>query len=264
MTTPSQQPSQPPQQPPYDGGAAEPDLPAAEDRVRHALREAVRGVEPSPWQPAEVRERAAGHRRARRLAATLPVVAAVAACAVVMAAANQDRGPDSPTRPPAPTGPTAPDGRLTADHPPATPVMSAPAVRVVAPGQPFAVGDGEQMRLEPTRVCLLQRGAAWQCDNVAGDNRSAGSVSSENRADQHGTVYAPLYTGPVPAARMTLTVQGRDYPVQLVVLAGPPGYAAGYVVGPPPPSPGVFPGLTIRVYDAGGAVLATLVSPAGG
>ena len=210
-------------------------------------------VEPSPWPAAAVKQRAARRRRARRLAATLPVVAAVAGCAVVMAAVNRDRAPGAPTLPAASTSPPAPS------HPAAT---RAPTVRVVPAGRPFAVGDGERMKLEPTLRCLAQGSDVWQCEKVADGNRAAGSVSSQNRADQDATVYAPLYVGPVLPARMTVTVQGHSYPVQMVALRGHPGYASGYVVGPPPPSPGVFPQLTVRAYDARGTVIASIVSPA--
>ncbi|SEG26949.1 hypothetical protein SAMN05216223_104123 [Actinacidiphila yanglinensis] len=228
---------------------------SAEDRVRAALHDAVRAVEPSPWRSAAVRQRAARLRRARRIAATLPVVTAVAACAVVMAAASHDRAPDRPAPPAVST---------SAPTPSPLPTTPAPAVRVVQPGRPFSVGDGERMKLEPTRRCIAESGDVWQCDDLGGGNHPAGSLSSQNRGDAHHVVLAPLYTGPVLPARMTVTIEGRRYPVRLVTLPGHPGYASGYLIGPPPPGPDTMPAMTLRAFDADGTLMATLVSPASG
>jgi len=226
---------------------------AAEDHIRYALRDAASAVEPSPWPATAVKERAARRRRTRRILATLPVAAAITACAALMSVESHDRAPDAPA-PPAVSSPPRPG-------PTQPPPTDVPTVRVVSPR---SVGENDRMKLEPDRRCTAQSDDEWTCESVADGNRTAGTVSSQNVSDQDGTVYAPLYVGPERPARMTVTAQGHTYPVQVVTLAGHPGYAAGYVVGPPPPSPGVIPRLTVTVYDSRGKVMASLTSLASG
>lgn len=190
------------------------------------------------------------------MVAALPVVAAVTACAVVIAAERHDPAPGEPV-PTAvsPAHPTSP----APDPPPATGSSHA---RVVQPGRPFSIGAGRRMKLEPSQRCFQDRDAAWICEDVMTRNQPVSTVSSQNLGSQHATVYAPLYVGPGLPTRMTVTVEGHTYAAQVVSLAGHPGYAVGYTAGPPPHHPGSFPELKIMVYDATGHVLASLISPA--
>lgn len=71
-------------------------------------------------------------------------------------------------------------------------------------------------------------------------------------------MYTPLYTGDGRPARMTVTAGGVTYDVQVLTLAGHPGYASGHVWGAPLTDPPGTGNLHVTVYDAAGGVLARL------
>ncbi len=129
-------------------------------------------------------------------------------------------------------------------------------VQVVRPGQPVDTGHGVDLKLTRSESCVGTPDL-WNCSSVTNGNQPPGTVSVRTQGDSTGTLYAPLYIGSGKVARMTVTSQGATYDVQVVRLAGHPGYAGGYVWGAPDTSgPGAFPQVT--VYDAAGHVLASL------
>lgn len=141
---------------------------------------------------------------------------------------------------------------------PATANAAPTPVRVVRPGQLVAAGHGEYLELTGTQRCYGPLDA-FSCKSVVDGNQPAGTVSIQIEGDADGTFYTPLYIGDGRAARMTVTDGGTTYDVQVVTLAGHPGYSTGYVWGAPlsgPPVGGDVPQVT--VYDAAGTVLASL------
>ncbi|SEO44124.1 hypothetical protein SAMN05216267_1026101 [Actinacidiphila rubida] len=133
----------------------------------------------------------------------------------------------------------------------------APAVQVVRPGQLVDAGHGQYLKLTRTERCVGTPSLWVSCKSVSDGNQPAGTVSLQSDGDASGTLYSPLYIGDGRAARMTVTAGGVTYQVHVVTLAGHPGYATGYVWGPPTTQ---FPGETpeVTVYDAAGTVLAHL------
>lgn len=225
---------------------------AAECAVRSGLRDAAAAFTPSPWPADAVRERAGRRRRARRLAAALPLAATVAVAAVLTAGQLRDRVMDGPS------GPTAPTVRHS------TAVPHGPAVEVVPPTRSVDIGAGLRMRLAPTKRCFSADGGAWHCENAAGDDGGTPWIDPEVRTVPRGAVYVPLFVGPRSPARMTLTLRGHHYPLRMAALPGVPGYTAGYLTTPPPPPPGSLPETTVTAYDADGTILATVTVPPSG
>ncbi|MFC1419060.1 hypothetical protein [Streptacidiphilus cavernicola] len=131
----------------------------------------------------------------------------------------------------------------------------SPRVEVVRPGQVVDTGHGVDLQLNRTDRCF---GApdAWSCKSVVDGNQAPDSVSLQTQGDSTGTVYSPLYLGSGKAARMTVTVGGVTYRVQVVTLAGHPGYSTGWAWGAPLSNPGDIPQVT--VFDRAGRVLAQL------
>ncbi len=233
-----------------------------EARVREALRGAAAGVRPSPWRPGAVADRARRRRRGRRVAVTLPAVAAVLACAGVTVMVRH-QGPTEaasavthggPTRSPTTTGPT----------PSATPGLSFPPIRYVQPGQAVSVGAGQRMKLEPTKVLLGGRNDYWVSRNLDDGNMGDDTVGlTVNGGDKHVAVVFATYKGTGTPARMTVTFAytGATFPLRIVTLTGNPGYAMGYVDIPlqfMPSRPPSSEDQVVMVYGADGTVLATL------
>lgn len=230
----------------YDEPSDEP-CDDAESAVRQGLLAAAGALTPSPWPAAAVRARAGRRRRARRLAAVLPVLAAVAVTAVLTAPQLRDR---------AAGGPPDPTGQGTA-------LPDGPAAEVVPADRSVDVGAGLRMRLAPTKVCFSAAGGAWQCEAAPSDDGGTAWIRPEARPAPDGTVYVPLYVGPASPARMTLATRGHRYPLRMAVLPGAPGYTAGYLA-VPLLFPGSLPEATVTAYDRQGRVLATVTVPASG
>jgi hypothetical protein len=239
------------------------------DALRRALRDAATGIRPSPWPGGAVIERARRARRTRRLTVALSAAAVVAAAGGGVVA-TQGRGAGGPGRPAGPAA--APSARglpatRTAEHTaipaparPSTPAVRWPAVRVVRAGEVVDLGKGARLRLEPTHRCVDTSGL-WECKSTADGNQAQDSVSLQSVGDASGTLYTPLYVGHGTAARMSVTVRGRVYPLQVVTLPGRPGYATAYGRAPsgaPARSGPAFDGAVVTVYDAQGKVLASL------
>ena len=233
--------------PPHDDSSHD-----TESAVRHGLRAAAGAFTPPPWPAEAVRARAGRRRRARRLAAVLPMAAAVTVAAVMAAGQLGDRatgGPAGPTAPPA--------GHSTA-------VTRQSPLEVVLPEQSVDIGAGLRMRLAPTKLCFSSGAGAWQCEAAASDDGGEPWIDPEARSARDGTVYVSLYVGPRAPARMTLTVHGRHYPLRMATLPGAPGYAVGYPATPPPEASGSLPETTVTAFDRQGTVLATVTVPASG
>ncbi|MEU6850399.1 hypothetical protein ABZ901_10790 [Actinacidiphila alni] len=237
---------------PYDDPPTEGPSDDTEYVIRQGLRAAAGAVAPSPWPGASVRARARGVRRARRLAAVLPVVAAVTVGAVLAAGQLRERATGKPSGPAAPTA-----GR--GSHLP-----TGPAVDVIPASRSVDLGGGLRMRLAPTKRCFSSGGAGWECEAVASDG-GVPWIDPRVRTTPDGTIYVPLYIGPRGPARMILTVGGHAYPLRMVALPGSPGYTAGYLAAPPPAAASVSVSeTTVRAYDGRGAVLATATMPVAG
>ncbi|MFG1805650.1 hypothetical protein [Streptomyces sp. NPDC049040] len=188
-----------------------------------------------------------------RIVASAVALAAAATAGAVTA--HADAAP--PAAAPAPRAAVAPAvASATTAH--AAKAPAAAGVRVVRPGQLVDAGHGQYLKLTRTERCVGTPPEDWfTCKSVVDGNQPAGTVGVQSSGDASGTLYSPLYIGDGRVARMTLTVQGVTRQVQVVTLAGHPGYATGYVWGAPVAG---FPGGTpeITVYDAAGTVLAQL------
>ena len=226
--------------------------------LRAALREEAFALEPSAWPAREILSRAAKRRRARRIAFALPAAAAVA-CAAVLTLGRT--GPADHVRmvPGSSAVSPSPSPSASASTPPA---VNWPSVRVVSPGRTLDLGHGQRMRLETTERCVsIAGGGGWNCKSVIDGNQPAGTVSMQVEGTARGdALYTPLYLGPGTPTRMTVTVSGHVYPLQVVTLPGHPRYATGYGWVPSAPSPW-GPQPQIRVYDAAGKLLASLIPP---
>jgi hypothetical protein len=126
-------------------------------------------------------------------------------------------------------------------------------VEVVRAGQVVETGHGVDLQLNRTDRCLGVPDA-WSCKSVVDGNQAPDSVSLQTQGDASGTVYSPLYIGSGKAARMTVTADGVTYDVQVVTLAGQPGYSTGWAWGAPQSDPNDIPQVT--VFNKAGRVLA--------
>ncbi|QMU77367.1 hypothetical protein GXW83_18340 [Streptacidiphilus sp. PB12-B1b] len=139
--------------------------------------------------------------------------------------------------------PAAAAGRGTAS--------ASASVRVVAPGQRVALGHGLWLTLTATEVCQGGVQNPTECDSVVNGNQAPDSVGLRTTGLANGpTLYQALYLGSGTVARMTLTEGKQSDGLQVVTLAGHPGYAVGYGWAPADATAGVV------VRDASGGVLA--------
>ena len=255
-------------------GAADDGQALAVERLRDALHDAASGIRPSPWPGGAVLERARRRRRTGRLTVALSAAAVVAAAGGGIVAAQHHAGEATPAGqpagpPPAPTAASTRPETRQAEHTAipdsrqaTSPPVDWPAVKVVRPGEVVVLGKGKRLRLEAHRRCLDTSGT-WECRNTADGNQAADSVSLQSEGDAKATLYTPLYIGRGTPARMSVTVRGHLYPLQVVTLPGHPGYATAYGT-----APSALPGRTgsavasgdvqVTVYDAQGTVLASL------
>jgi hypothetical protein len=220
-----------------------------EDMVRRALREEAEALAPSAWSAGPIHAAArarAQRRRARRvaLAVAVAVAAPVAAVAVLAPGPGAVRtvSVDAPTVP-------APSATHSDSSSPSLPVSR---VLIVTDSQKVAIGHGQWLRLTAAESCQGGGGQSEQCSATANGNQAPDSVSLRISGDSDGTLFVPLYIGSGQAARITVTVAGRTYPVTVLTLPGHPGYATGYAWVPG----GAGGQESATVYDAGGAVLA--------
>ncbi len=230
-----------------------------EEALRRALGEAAAGIEPAVWPARAIRERAARRRRARRIAVTLPVVAAAAAvCAGLLTGGAFGSRGATPVVPAASSAAPRPVPSASA-----SPAVSWPEVRVVAPGRMIRLGHGVVMRLDHDGRCMHDDVTTeWTCKSVVDGNQPSGNVGLQTQGGADSVLYTPLYVGPGHPARIAVDIDGHRYPAQVVTLAGDPNYATAYVWAPPSVSQRNFVGdVEITVWDGGGKVLASFKPP---
>ncbi|WP_199923307.1 hypothetical protein [Streptomyces sp. NRRL F-5123] len=236
------------------GGLAPEEAHGMEERLRPALADAAGTIAPGPWPAGRVRGRAARRRRNRRIAVCLPALGAAAAVAVAAVLAGATRGQDGPG-PAAPAPPTHPAA-------PPSPRVVWPAVRVVAPGKAFGIGDGDRMRVTAGERCVDgDDGASWDCrdETNADGNQPPESVNVQSYGYAGGMRYLLVYRGTHMPARMGVTFGGRVRPATVVTLAVHPGWVGGYLDVPSAAAaqdPYDTPGVT--VWDAAGRVIASM------
>lgn len=226
--------------------------------LRQALSAEADRFTPAPPPLADVARRGRAI-RARRRIAVAAVIAAVAAVPVAVTALRHGEAPATSAPVAVADRPSAP---VSPHHTPA-PARSGPAVpkvRVVKPGVAFDIGLGQRMYLLPSERCVLDERAQPGCKSVNDGNQAPGTVGLQSYGNQHGTLYTPLYIGSGTPARITVETGGRVLNATVVTLAGHPGYASGYVVGPAlvGARPKGFHSATVTVYDRSGRVLARL------
>lgn len=243
-----------------------------EDMVRRALRDGASEYAPSPWsadRAGELHERVAGRRRTVRsavlvgLAASATAAAAVLGMVLTSGSGAGAAGTAQPMAPGATATAAAPSHRASASAT-ASPDTAWPAVRVVPSGRIVDLGHQMWMTLTANQRCAglgSHSQGGFTCKSVTDGNQGQDSVGIQVAGYPTGTFYTPLYIGSGTAARMTITVDGKVYRATVVTLAGHPGYATGYLWGPPnlstSPAKGRLFGETVTVYDAQGKVLAT-------
>ncbi|MEY9965521.1 hypothetical protein ABIA33_003567 [Streptacidiphilus sp. MAP12-16] len=236
-----------------------------EEMLRRALQDEATGLEPSPWsaRAGEVRGRVRRRRRRIRRAVGLGLVLPAALAAAVVGVLLWGSGGGGPVTRVAPmTAPTVTATRTQHSAKPtaslaASPTGAWPSVRVVQSGRTVDFGHGMWMTLTAGQRCAgLGQPGGSTCKSVTDGNQGPGTVSQQIMGDQSGTMYTPLYIGSGQVARMTVEVGGTTYRATVVTLPGRPGYATGYVWGPPISGglAGISPKIT--VYDAQGQVLA--------
>ncbi|MEZ0068769.1 hypothetical protein ABIA32_004803 [Streptacidiphilus sp. MAP12-20] len=245
-----------------------------EDMVRRALEDEAMGYQPSDWagKVAAVHDRSTRRRRGVRGAVAVTLaVGATAATAVGVALASSPGG--------AQAGHAAAQGPAHAWSAPAqpgaqpstSPTKAAearhPAVRVVPAGKDLNFGHQIWMKLTAGERCEglgPDSTRAYSCKSVTDGNQPQGTVGAQSEGNRSGTLYSPLYIGPGDVAAMTIEIDGKPYDATVVKLAGHPGYATAYLWVPGVqvmPSPGHFSSERIKVYDAHGKLLASMVPP---
>ncbi|MFI0938688.1 hypothetical protein [Streptomyces sp. NPDC021020] len=238
------------------GGPAPEEAHMLEERLRRALADAAGTIAPGPWPAGRVLGRAARRRRNRLVAVWLPALGAAAAVAVAAVLAGAPRGQDGPS--PALAAPAPRTHPATSPSPP----VVWPAVRVVAPGSAFGIGDGGRMRVTAGERCVDESdGTGWDCrdETNADGNQPPESVNVQSYAYAGGMRYLLVYRGTHVPARMGVTFGGRVRPATVVTLAVHPGWVGGYL--DVPSSTAVqdsFDSPGVTVWDARGRVIASM------
>jgi hypothetical protein len=139
---------------------------------------------------------------------------------------------------------------------------SDPGVRVVRPGERIEAGLGVWYMLKPREMCDARaRDEKPVCVGPL-DEQQPGTVpiTQDWYPLERGVVHILAYTGKKPAARITMTEDGRTTDLPIVRLAGRPGYVTAYAVSAPQhgsAESGVLTGgPTFRVLGADGTELA--------
>ncbi|MDH6219731.1 hypothetical protein [Streptomyces pseudovenezuelae] len=222
-----------------------------------ALDEAAHGCTPTTFPIERIMRRSEAIKRRRRWAAVglsaallVPVGVEVVSLSAP-AASHTVTGAD-----PQPASPSA--GRETP--------RSDSEVRIVRQGQRVQAGLGVWYLLKPTEVCDAQSGDEQPICVGDLDVNQPGTVPvTENSYPlPQGVVHILAYTGKVPAARITMTEDGRTTVLPIVRLAGRPAYVSTYAVSAPEDpgqrtqSPRKLDGPVFRVYGADGKELASV------
>ncbi|MFI1720780.1 hypothetical protein [Streptomyces sp. NPDC020489] len=218
------------------------------------LDDATRECAPTVFPGERIVRRARTMRRRRRLAT------AVVAVALLVPLAGSLAFQPHRTAPPAVSAATS-----SAPRPFASPesAQDRSPVRVVRVGERIEAGLGVWYELKKREFCTAspeeaEAGCVGPVDVV-----QPGTVpmTANQYFRKEGTVSILVYTGKTPAARITVTENGRTAELPIVRLAGRPAYVSTYAVTAPTSGDdprGMFHGVLFRVYDAHGKELAKL------
>jgi len=223
-----------------------------------ALDEAAHGCTPTTFPIDRIMRRSEAIKRRRRWAAVslsavllVPVGVEVVSLSAP-AASHTVTGTD-----PSPASPPARHEKPNSDS----------KVRIVRQGERIEAGLGVWYLLKPTEVCDAQDGDEQPvCVGDLSVNQPGTVPVTQNWYPlPQGVVHILAYTGKVPAARITMTEDGRTTVLPIVRLAGRPAYVSTYAVSAPEDpvertrSPRrVDGGPVFRVYDADGKELARM------
>jgi len=149
-------------------------------------------------------------------------------------------------------------------RPSASPSKVASHVRVVRPGERIDVGLGVWYLLKQREFCTanpLDKDPI--CVGPLDVNQPGAIPMTLNRYSRpQGVVHVLAYTGTAPAARITMTEDGRTTELPIVRLAGHPAYVTTYAISAPADATDsqsiMMAGLVFRVYGADGKELARM------
>ncbi|MEU3338886.1 hypothetical protein ACWCQ1_25845 [Streptomyces sp. NPDC002144] len=139
---------------------------------------------------------------------------------------------------------------------------SGPGVRVVRPGERIEAGLGVWYMLKPREMCDARAGDEKPVCVGPLDVQQPGAVpiTQDWYPLEQGVVHILAYTGKKPAARITMTEDGRTTGLPVVRLTGRPAYVTAYAVSAPQPGSAeaglLTGGPTFRVLGADGTELA--------
>lgn len=218
------------------------------------LDEASRECAPTVFPRERIVSRARIIRRRRRLAVIVLAVALLTPLAGELAFKTHATDAPAATRPtPPPALPSV--FRETVDD--------RSPVRVVRPGDRVEAGLGVWYTLKKREYCTADPDEEDPVCVGPLDVDQPGAVpltfNQHNR--KGGLVHILAYTGETPAARITMTEDGRTTELPIVRLAGRPAFVSTYAVSSPRSanhSGALFDGLLFRVYDSDGKELAKL------
>ncbi|MFD5316802.1 hypothetical protein [Streptomyces sp. NPDC127098] len=181
--------------------------------IGERLRAAADALVPGPAPVAELLDRGRRARRRRRLATAATAVATAGACLAATLLAL----PDGAAPPPAPA-------------PPVAPAPSPEHVRVAEPGEEVTVAPDVTVRLSPDEDYRLS--VSGDPMGTTGAESPAASTSPLEVA--HWTVFGRvLYHGvwrsTDPPSRITVGLDGREYPATLLALPGDPGWGVFFL-----------------------------------
>ncbi|NUS27117.1 MAG: hypothetical protein HOV92_23215 [Streptomyces sp.] len=218
------------------------------------LDEAARDCAPTAFPRDRVVHRARLIKRRRRLVTATLAVALLTPPAVKLVL------PHEATHSPAVSSTQAPTPGPSATHDPAD---DRSPVRVVRPGERIEAGLGVWYMLKKREYCDANPADEKPICVADLDVDQPGAIPMTFNAHPlaNGMVYVFAYTGKTPAARITMTENGRTTVLPIVRLAGRPAYVSSYAVGAPQPadaSEGLLGDAQFRVYGADGEELARM------
>ncbi|MFD4530760.1 hypothetical protein ACFWNL_22370 [Kitasatospora sp. NPDC058397] len=226
-----------------------------ENMMRGALRDEAARVAVGDWSAGPVQVQVRRQQRGRRVAmgasAVVAALAVVAGTGAVLSAqrAVQTVGPASQAL--------------------AVPEGPAPEAVVVEPGQQLSLGRQDWwMQLNDQEICIHDAPAYRSGPGCGGHSWAGGATEIVmqyygNPPQYQEGLYNLIYHGPGRVARMTIEIDGQASWATVASLPGNPGYATGYVWGPPgrktPNGSTAYPfeGVKLAAYDAQGKVLAS-------
>jgi hypothetical protein len=223
-----------------------------------ALDEAARDFVPPSFPHDRIIHRSKVIKRRRRLAAATLSAALLVPVGIEVVALAEPDASHSVTSP-RPTASRSPSPHDTANR--------DSEVRIVRPGERIQAGLGVWYLLQPTKLCDGQTGDKKPIcvSDLDIEDPRALPVTENAFPLPKGVVHILAYTGKAPAARITMTEDGRTTTLPIVRLAGRPVYVSTYAVSAPrdvgefttsPTKPADRP--LFRVYGADGKVLVSV------